>query len=61
MNNLIAMFWAWSANHDSFPWTERVSSTANWADSICRFDFERAKRNGWEEIKVNLDGVLRVF
>ncbi len=40
---------------------QRDSCGANCADSIARYAFDRAKKNGWEEIRVNLDCVFRVL
>ena len=61
VNALMAFFWAWNARFGKSPWTERVSSKANWADSISRFDFTEADRQGWKKLDIDWTPVYRVI
>ena len=48
VNSLAGAFWAWAAKQGTYPWFERVSSAANAADALSRFDYSVAERLSWK-------------
>ena len=54
LNHIIGAFWHIMAQNGLSPWFERVTSKANIADEISRFDLAFARSQGWREI--NLGG-----
>ena len=61
INRLIGAFWTFHAKAKLSQWTERVSSKANWADSVSRGDWSLAKQKGWIRIHAQLQSVWPIL
>ena len=61
VNHLIATFWNFNAANMMSPWIERVSSGANWADSVSRDDFSLAKAKGWIRLRPRLNYIWPIL
>ena len=61
INNLLSLFWGFQASVQSSPWFERVSTKANLADAISRYDFTVAKQRGWLHITLDFDYTYHIL
>ena len=61
VNHLIATFWNFNAANLMSPWVERVSSGANWADSVSRNDFSLAREKGWIRLRPVLNYIWPIL
>ena len=61
VNQLIATFWNFISANQLSPWIERVSSGANWADSVSRNDFSLANAKGWIRLRPQLNHIWPIL
>ena len=61
VNQLIATFWNFNAANRLSPWIERVSSGANWADSVSRNDFSLSEQKGWIRMRPRLNYIWPIL
>ena len=61
VNNLIAAYWSFVTRSQSSPWFERVSSGANWADSVSRNDWSLVQKRGWTRLHARLNHVWPIL
>ena len=61
VNQLIAAFWNFNAANKLSPWIERVSSGANWADSVSRDDFSLSEQKGWIRMRPMLSHIWPIL
>ena len=52
LNHIIGAFWHIMANDGLSPWFERVTSAANIADAVSRFELDFARSQGWREVSL---------
>ena len=55
INNLITAFWQFTTMSSTTPWFERVSSKANWADSVSRQDWTLCTSQGLVRLHIRLN------
>ena len=61
VNRAIGAFWTFHSKCKKSPWIERVSSSANWADSVSRNDWTLVKQRKWIRLHAKLNHVWPIL